>query len=301
MTLVDCYMGIGDQFYLDAAVKQYGSGTTLWPNSGHAYQWNAKRPNNEQRYPIGLQAYSDSKYASNWRVTMAEGVDKYAWRWLNTDLWSYHVIPVMFVASDWIWQVNEVGAAASRWAHNLQRVSDWYKSQLGKGFRVCRPQVVGDVRTVNQIWQMYQDSRTFDGMTSEQFQNARYLPWNTAIKDYNAHMGGKVNQKVIYAFTHFAGPNADWDFAAAGGGAYLFVSSFATCHTLPDLNSPMDSRLQTVAYATAHEIGHCFDLRHTDQSLAPNWQQSIMQAARPPGAILCEYEKQKLITNPFFK
>jgi len=300
MTLIDPYIGIGDQTYLDAARWQYGQGTTLWPNAGHAYQWHCQKPLNQQKYPIDLQGYSDSRYSQNWRIVMAEGVDKYAWRWLNTYTIDWQVLPVVFVATDWIWDIQAVGAAASKWAHNLQRVSDWYGSKLGKQFRVCKPQVMADTRSVQQVWQMYQDSKTYNGMTSQQYQAARYLPWNTVLNDYKNGMRQRVNTNVIYACTHFAGPEADWDFAAAGGGSFLFVSSFATVHTLPDLATVSDTRQQTLAYAIAHEIGHCFGLGHTEQQYAADWQQSIMQAARPPQAILCDYEKARLLKNPFF-
>jgi hypothetical protein len=302
MTLLDPYIGISDQTYLDAARWQHGQSTQLWPNDGHAYQWNAKKPNDSTKYGINLQGYSDSKYSQNYRIVMAEGVDKYAWRWLNTYSLDWAVLPVVFVASDLIWRTQEVGVAASRWAHNLQRVSDWYGSKLGKQFRVCKPQVVPDSRSRSDIYNLYQSSKTSEGMTPAQYDQSRYLPWRTAIADYQSHMRNRVNTNLIYAFTHYTGTDTDWDFAAAGGGSYLFVSSFATTHTLPDLATVSDPRQQTLAYAVAHEIGHCFELGHTEQQFADNWQQSIMQAARPPGAILCDYERSRLLNNhPFFK
>lgn len=286
--LFDPYIGIGDTHFLEAARWQYGSDTQLWPNDGHAYQWHAKRPLNQQRYPINLQGWSDSRYSQNYRVVMAEGVDRHAWRFFNTYSRDWLVVPVVYVAADHIWNMPECKAAASTWANNLQVVSEWYRGQLGKGFQVCRPQVVPDYRNTAQIWNLYQSSKTDDTSSP-----ARYLPWDTAINDYKAHMRGRINTNLIYAFTHYAGPSAAWDFAAAGGGAYLFVSSFGTVERAQD--NP------TLFYATAHEIGHCFGLGHTEHTLASNWQQSVMQAARPPQAILCEYEKQRLLNNPFFR
>ena len=61
-----------------------------------------------------------------------------------------------------------------------------------------------------------------------------------------------------------------------------------------------DSRKQTLAYAIAHELGHCFGLGHTESTLAADWQQSIMQAAKPPAAIFASYERERLLKNPFF-
>lgn len=299
--LFDPYIGIADQTYLDAARWQHGQNATLWPNDGHAYQWQAKRPNDQARYGINLQGWSDSKYSQNYRIILAEGVDKYAWRWLNTYSLDWAVLPVVFVPTDLIWRTQEVGAAASRWAHNLLRVSEWYQSKLGKKYRVCKPQVVPDSRSRSGVWDLYQSSITTGTETPEQYSEKRYKPWRTVIDDYYAHMRNRVNTNLIYAFTHYTGTDTDWDYAAAGGGANLFVSSFATTHTLPDLATVTDPRQQTLAYAIAHEIGHCFGLGHTEHTLAANWQQSVMQAARPPQAILCEYEKQRLLNNPFFR
>lgn len=297
---VDPYRGISDQTYLDAAKLQYGSDTVLWPNGGHAYQWHARRPGNEQRYPINLQGYSDTKYSQNWRITLAEGVDKYAWRWLNTFEHDWVVLPVMFCAADFIWEIPAISEAAARWANNLVWTSDWYASKLGKRFKVCKTQVIPDKRTSKQIADLYNQSKTYPGMTDQQYQTARFLPWRSCMDDYNAHMKGRVNGNVIYAFTHYAGPAADWDFAAAGGGPYLFVSSFATVHDLSNFYVINDQRKQTLAYAIAHEIGHCFGLGHTESTLAADWDQSIMQAARPPAAIFASYERERLLKNPFF-
>jgi len=291
--MLDPYKGIDDQVYLKAAQRQYGSDTTLWPNAGHAYQWHAKRPVNEQRYPISLQAYSDSLYSQNWRITMAEGVDKYAWRWLNTFSLDWAVLPVMFVAADVIWEVQAVKDAAARWARNLEWTADWYASKLeGKRFRVCKPQVIADRGTAADIQKLYLSSMAPD---------KRFLPLETCHKNYNTFMAGRVNANLIYAFTHYAGPQADWDYAAAGGGPYLFVSSFATVYDLQNFYSLTDPRKQTLAYAIAHEIGHCFGLGHTEKEAAADWQQSIMQAARPPAAILADYERKRLLNNPFFQ
>jgi len=304
--LTDQYLGINEDVYLAAARWQYGPSATLWPNPGHAYQWNARIPNNMTRLPINLQGYSDANFSQNWRVVMAEGVDKYAWRWFNTynpdpgKSVEWKVLPVVFVTRDQIWNISEVGAAASRWAHNLQAVSAWYLAKLGKAFKVCRPQIIPDSKDMLGLRSHYEASKTTEGMTPEQYQKARYLPWDTAVSDYKAHMAQRVNTNVIYAMTHFAGLAADWDFAAAGGGPWLYVSSFATVHTLTDLLTVSNPRLQTLGYAIAHEIGHCFGLGHTDSQLAGNWQQSIMQAAKPPHAVLCDYEKQRLLNNPFF-
>jgi hypothetical protein len=290
--MLDPYKGIDDQVYLKAAQRQYGSDTTLWPNAGHAYQWHAKRPANEQRYPINLQGYSDSLYSQNWRITMAEGVDKYAWRWLNTFSLDWAVLPVMFVAADVIWEVQAVKDAAARWARNLEWTSDWYASKLeGKRFRVCKPQVISDRGTAADIQKLYLSSMAPD---------KRFLPWETCHKNYNSAMAGRVNANLIYAITHYAGPQADWDYAAAGGGPYLFVSSFATLHDLSNFYTLTDPTKQTLAYAIAHEIGHCFGLGHTESQLAADWQQSIMQASRPPAAILADYERKRLLNNPFF-
>lgn len=307
MALVDPFIGFGDSVYLEAAQLQYGSRASLWPNPGHAYQWHAKMPNNEQKYPISLQAWSDAKYGPNWRIVLAEGVDKYAWRWLNpynpdpTKTIDWAVLPVVFVSADWIWDIPKVSAAAAKFAHNLTRVSDWFGSQLGgKKLKICRPQIVPDYRTSQQVWDLYQASKTHDGMTPAQYDEARYKPWRTAIADYSNYMGKRVNSNVIYAYTHFAGPSADWDFAAAGGGPHLFVSSFATVYSLPDLLTVSDPRLQTLGYAITHEGGHCLGLGHTDSQFADDWQKSIMQASKPPQAILCDYERARLKNSPFF-
>lgn len=296
---IQFYTSVDHTFIQEQCAWYYPiNGMTYWnnPEPGHIWKWAAKKPNDQGRYPLDFQQFSDNKrpYGKNWRIVPSYGpdnkspLDAYSLRYFHPFSWDYHVIPIVQVAADFHYDNEGVRVACENFLHNVAAVSDWYASQLGNGFRVLRPMAIPSNRRSDQ-WKAIYDA-----------QSDRYDLWKACLDDVKGFFDNRMNSNLIYLVTQYNGNKPDWDYDAAGGGNFSVVSSFATNWKYqPGTPSPLD---ETVMYAIAHELGHCFGLGHTEQNMAPgeDWGKSVMMWGKPNDAILVKYEKERLKNNSFF-
>lgn len=294
ISTADSFIQIGGTFHKEMAQYFYGSNADVWPNSppGHIHDWAGRLPNNKRRLPLNFQQFSDAKmpYGANWRIVANYGddgkspLDSYSMRYFNPYNWDWHIVPIIQVASDY-WRENEkIRIAADNYLHNLKVVSDWYKSQVGQGFRLLRPIIICSQRNRTQWKDIYVANTD------------RYDLWKICSDDLRSYFSHRVNPNIIYCVTQFCGPDAVWDYDAAGGGGIMVVSSFST--TMKYYPNTTDQTDNTILYAMGHEIGHNLGMPHSE---GPDKYKSIMYTAKPPEAILLQYEIEKLKSNsPFF-
>lgn len=272
---------------------QYGAKATLHPYPEHAYGWAAKLPNSNQRYWLDIAGWVRARHGENTRLVLRGmgGSDWVGFMPYETD---YAVLPVILVASDHIWDVGGVRWAVECYRHNVAYVADWYAGQMGKSFPVIEPIVVHSSKTTAE-WKAVYDDHT-----------DRFDLYKACEAEIIKAFGGKINERLIYCVTQYTGNTPAWDWDAAGGrfagvpGFQAVVSGFAACQKfIPGSMSLTDD---AIAYALAHELGHCFDLRHTDPA-APGFDRNTCLMARgfPPNAKFLDYEIQHLNKNPFFK
>lgn len=276
----------------------YGNQATFWPQTGngHIWDWAAKKPNDPARYGLNFQQFSDAcrPYGKNWRIVpgfAADGrspLDQYSLRYFHPYSWDWHVLPIVLVASNHNRDNEGVRLGCENYLHNLNAVSDWYSSQLGKGFRILRPIAIPTQISVSGWKTIYDDTA-----------DRGDLLWR--CRDLVAkYFDNRINSNIIYAMTQYNGYAPDWDYDAAASSNFCTVSSFATNWKFyPGTSSPMD---ETVMYALAHELGHCFGLGHTEQAMAAgeDWAKSVMLWGKPNDAIFVKYEKDRLKSSPFF-
>lgn len=276
---------------LEAARYFHGPLASLWPNDGHALKYAAKKPGDETRYPIDLQAYSNTKYSADWRVVLS-GMGKSEWAWFNPFYQTYQIVPVIQVASDVLWNVQEVNAARDNFAHNVKQVAEFYRAQLGKTFQVHEPILFYSNRDSRKWYDIYQQCTKAE---------TRFMLYDTVRMDLEAAFGRRINSNLIFVAAQYCGNQPTWDWGAAGGGWLNVVSAFACCHRYkPETAGQWE---QTVAYALAHEIGHCFGLPHTDSlrdTSKLDYNKAVMLRGFPPNALFAPYEKEILNNNAFF-
>lgn len=275
------------------AQYQYGPQAGVWEMPNHAYGWAARKPNDNNRYPLDLHAYTKAIYGGDCRVVQRNfGGAGWARFYPLDKAHDWTILPVILVASDQIMDVPGINVAIENYRYNVGVMADWYQSQLGKRLTILEPQLFGNWRNSDQWLQIYKD------------QTDRYDLWNLCQQEVVEAYGKRINPNIIYLVTQYCGLHPDWDWDAAGGpmstgfGFLSVVSAFACCWKFqPNTPSPYD---ETVIYAMGHEVGHCFGLPHTSSD-QPGWQNSIMQRGMLPTAILTDVEKSRLQTSPFFK
>jgi hypothetical protein len=276
---------------LAAARRQYGPTTELWPNPapGHAYSWQAKKPNDSTRYSIDLQPWCSAAYGADTRVVQSS-FD--GWKRFNPYAYDWHVLPVVLVATDRFWDAAAIQQGVANFRHNLACVADWYQTQIGKSLRLLEPQLFCGRRTSKEWYDLYVN------------QTDRYDLWKACDEELVRLYGNRLNANILYVVTQYCGYTPEWDWDAAGGmmhigrGFLAVVSSFATSWRFENGSAPTWD--ETVLYALGHEMGHCLGLPHTPDTQA-GWDRSIMRRGMPLSAILTAEEKAKLATNPFFK
>ncbi len=280
---------IGSGFILEAAKAQYGVYTELWPNTmDHVFGWQAKRPNDSTRYSINIHGYSEQKYGANWRV-IQQGFNQWGWAWFNPydTANDYYILPVVFVASDHLWNVNNIHSGRDTYLHNAYHAMEWYRTQMsGKAPRIMYPHLFPSTLTSEQWRQMFVD------------QTNRFDTWDFMGRELRRVYNNRLNPNIIYACTAYCGPNGDWNYDAAGGGNWTSASSNCTLHRY----APTGTQAQkTPAYVLIHEVGHCLGLPHTDRSLgdATGIERAVMLNNTPPECVLVPYEKQRLTNSPF--
>lgn len=290
------YITISESFILQAARHFYGSTATLWPNDGHAFKWAAKKPNDNTRYSIDLQSYSQKSileggagYSADWRVVLT-GLHKEGWAWFNPFQQNYQVIPLIQVAQDFIWNsASELNAARDNFAHNVRKVSEFYKGQIGSDFIVHDPMMMYSGRSSQKWYDIYQQCTKAE---------TRFMLYDVVRADIETAFARRINSNLIFVTTQYCGNQPTWDWGAAGGGNVSVVSAFACCHRYnPDTAGQWE---QTVAYAIGHEVGHCFGLPHSDPKLDTTGK-ALMLRGFPPNAIFLDNEKTILKNNAFFR
>lgn len=293
------FMGPGNnQFVAEQCQYFHGKDATFWAQSGngHIWDWAAKKPNDVARYGLNFQQFSDAcrPYGKNWRIVpsyAADGkspLDAYSLRYFHPYSWDWHVLPIVLISADHNRNNEGVKLACENYLHNMNAVSDWYASQVGKGFRILRPIAIPTQISINGWHDIYKAQ-----------EDRGDLLWK--CKDVvTKYFENRTNSNIIYAVTQYNGFNPDWDYDAAASSNFMTVSSFATNWKFyPGTSSPMD---ETVMYALAHELGHCFGLGHTEQAMAQSedYANSVMLWGKPNAAILVKYEIERLKKNPFF-
>lgn len=288
--IINPYFGLD---MLAIARWQYGPIATLHPYPAHAWGWAAKLPGSDTKLGLNLQGYVDYKFGNTTRVVM-KGMGPNDWacfKVLDTD---YVVQPVTVLAKEAVWDVQKVKDAVDIYFHNVCAMSDWYATQLGRGYKVLQPVVIPGTRTIQDWYNILVD------------QADRYDLYKACQQELSRYYGGKLNENIVYAVTQFCGDKPTWDADAAGGrlanepGYQAVVSAFACCHRYA-LDNPSEQD-NVVAYCLAHELGHCFGLPHTDpvNGDARGIEKAVMIRNYPPDAILVPYEKVRLDSSPFF-
>lgn len=287
---------IPEDFILRAARSQHGAQATLWPNDGHAFKWAAKKPGDETRYGIDLQAYSQKPvaeggagYSADWRVTLA-GMGKGDWAWFNPFQQNYEIVPFIQVAQDFIWSsADELNKARDNFHHNVKQVAEFYRQKVGSYLTVHDPLMAYSNRSSQKWYDIYQQCTKAE---------TRFMLYDVVRQDIETMLGRRINSNLIFVTAQYCGNQPTWDWGAAGGGWLCVVSAFACCHRYNA--STAGQWEQTVAYAIGHEMGHCFGLPHTDPK-QDSTGLALMQRGFPPNAIFTQQELTNLRNNAFFR
>lgn len=281
---------------------QYGPTAYLGPYPDHAYKWQAFLPGKTTPLSLDLQGYYDRAkrpdgsllFGPYYRVVLI-GMGGDGWKVFNTRKWFGHVLPVVHIASDFVWKPVDVKTGVDNFLFNVLATSDWYATQIGKGLRVLKPCIIPGTMSSVDWYNMYVS------------QVDRYDTLKKCEESIYSFFNNYMNSGILYAATQFTGLASktwDWDAAAvalkANSGLLTVVSSFATCHRYdPNDTESLDN---TAVYALTHEFGHNFRLGHTDPVKAGTTEigDAVMQTARPPKAKLFPYEKEIVSSSMFF-
>ncbi|HEY9844212.1 MAG: hypothetical protein ACAI44_39725 [Candidatus Sericytochromatia bacterium] len=281
------YISVPSSFILEATRDQWGSTATLWdPSPKHAYGWNARVPGSDTPKPIDVVGYSEKKYGQDWRVVLTHmGPD--GWAWFNPFREAWQLQPVLLIAREFRWEAAQVNWGIQNLEANVRYVRDWYRSQLGKSFRILdRTQIIDCGKSAQSLIDLARSS-------AEPGKRFDFLYW---CRDTYAASVRRTSPNILYVIATLTGNHPDEDYGAAATSNYCAVSSFASSVKI-DPAAPT-AAMKRIAYALGHEGGHCLGLPHPDAAL-PDAPRSIMLWGEPPAAIFIAQEKQLLANSPY--
>ena len=279
-----------DQYHMDqCAQMQYGIFAKAVNHSGHAWNWKAQMPNGELK-GLNLQAYSDKRYGSRWRVTLTNmGAD--GW-WFHDPYQHSHMLqPVIIIPDYFGWNIGMMNRATARYERNWKYVQKWLKKANGSTFAISERTMILPVRfSADELRKKARD-------TSLPGQRFELLSWaQKTLQD----MAKRTNPNIIYSCALYTGDeDHEEDYGSAAQGNALILSSDNTAISITD--PPQEHREKRAAYDMAHEYLHCLGLPHTDESQGSDWRHSIMIWGEPDEAILTQQEKNMIRNNPHLK
>jgi len=302
-------MPFDDHFFkpldLERAVHdQYGQNTAIAWASEHLYDWRARvqvnaNPAQYLFSPVSISGAVTAQYGPKW-VPVALGVHRYDWRAVRFSTLGCKVLPVMLIACDRFFDIDGVRLGLDRFRSVLECVQAWYKLRTGgKTFQLVQPLII-PTRFPSARWNEM-------SVRTDTIPEERYILLQTAIDECSRSLPSPgSNMRLILGI--YSGDSPDVSFGAAGhqGGQFAVVPPRATSVTCP-ISGPLDAQCADATYAVGHELGHTFELCHTCDDVNcgfpddPQCSQSIMQAAKPPSAILLDQEVTILLKTCFFR
>jgi hypothetical protein len=296
------YLGLD----LNYAVQfQYGLSAKAVLVSNHLYGWRAQVGN--QLYPIDMQRAVHDLYG--WDYTLAAvGVGPYDWRavnfWAMSSPYTYTVLPVMLIASDYFYDVGAVQRGLTNFESVLITTRNWYAKAMttyggpSKTFRLLQPLVVFN-----------QSSRTAAQWNALSYQVGASGLVSAAVQEYyNSYV--TVPYGVRQVLVPFTGSNTGVS-GLGGFNSYDFravappQASGVTCPATGALSALCTS----ATYWVGHELGRSLGLSETSCGPTP-WgtplcATSIMNTPataldEPQDAALTPDEIQTLFSTGYF-
>jgi len=276
----------------------------------HLYNW--KCVHNGANLTIDMDNGCRQQHGSLFRA-IAFGNHVYDWGCVNWANGDNLVVPVVIIASDYFYDIGAANAGIANAARVLTEVRDWYGEEMfnGKTFTVARPLAHLSLKNKNTWHELSclraspsdpdypSECNSFTGSVD------RFGLFDEAIDEISylfAFAPSSVRIAVpVFVFT---GTNSDAFFLGASGQpASTNATSGVSYSVAPPEAAACDSGdTYCATYSVGHELGHGFGLGHTcdfvPQSLSCN--ESIMETASPPNAILTTREQNQLNTSPLF-
>jgi len=227
-------------------------------------------------------------------IAVYTGVHAYDWVAFNHKAHTNLVVPVMQVAPDYFWQVDDVRTAKSNFEAEIKIAQDFYRNQLGETFEFL-PTIVQYGSLNSQKWYDLAQQSLDPAHRNDYFDQSFYI-LNKEFLNY-------INPNLIYLVTQFYDVDPDKVATKISPYGALNRGNVSVVPGTVCLSPPTTPGL----FAIAHELGHAFGLPHTDTIPADqrpsNWVESIMQNGWNgyPNAILLESEKNTLRQSPYFK
>lgn len=295
-----------------AVHKQYGEAATVASATDHLYDWRARvRVNTDPDppeyllFPVDITAAIADQYGRGW-IAVAVGVHRYDWRAVRFADMKCAVLPVMLIACDRFFDISAVRSGLSHFASALESTQAWYQGRAGATFRLVQPIVVA-TRVPAARW--VEISERTEALPEE-----RFLLLRIAQAEY-ARSLPKPGTDLRVILGIYTGDNPDACLGAASQGRFVVVPPRATSVACPSQLAEVPSfgacvaaasvkqRCADSTYAIAHELGHVFGLDHTCERFPTHHacHSSVMQATRPPDAILLEEEIDVLLKTCFFR